>query len=150
MAQQVVIEHDMVGDPSIVVIADADEALIVYRRRLEELVAEHCDVKGAKFLPTENLERRLDDWRGNQSCSLVGLFLLEPEPSADGEEWISLSLAKTQDRALVVAGPLTAHVVRTDEGVVVDVWGHEDDDGPLATTWAEFNDARQPAAAVGD
>ena len=143
----IVLEHDEVGSPTILALGDVGAAWKVYRQRLEELAIELCDVGQdvALYHETEELEQMLDDYRGNHSSAMNALFLMEREETVTIGEMQTIALAG--ERCYVEVGPLTVHIVRTDEGVVADIWGHEEDDEPLGSTWAEFNEAQAPAVA---
>jgi hypothetical protein len=52
------------------------------------------------------------------------------------------ALAEGQERVWIRVGGISVQVVRTDTGVVVDLYGYEAEDvEPLASTWATFDDA---------
>ena len=37
---------------------------------------------------------------------------------------------------------LDVHIRRTDEGVVVDIWGGQEETEPITSTWALFNESK--------
>jgi hypothetical protein len=48
------------------------------------------------------------------------------------------------ERCFIDVGPISVHIARTDEGVVVDLWGHEDDENPLASAYAYYAEVQEP------
>jgi hypothetical protein len=48
------------------------------------------------------------------------------------------------ERCFIDIGPISVHVVRTDEGVVVDLWGNGDDESPLVSAYAYYAEAQEP------
>jgi hypothetical protein len=41
-----------------------------------------------------------------------------------------------QDEAWIAVKDFNVHIHKTDEGVVVDIWGQKRDDAPIASTYA--------------
>ena len=54
------------------------------------------------------------------------------------EDMTRLEFGKDTERIFVEIDNLSVHIAKTDEGVDVTIWGSDEDDFPLASTWATF------------